>query len=57
MVSYETKDGKIVVRLSRKIVGHIRKSKGGGYHYAPKGGGWGETFPTVAEVKASIEGR
>lgn len=51
---------KITVKLSGKVVGHIKKSDvQPGYFYQPKGAKFitGGTFPTVEAVKRSIEGR
>lgn len=53
-ITYDLKDGALLVRLGRRIVGKIRKTEGG-YHYKPKGFAAGDTFKTVAEVKQSIE--
>lgn len=47
----------ISVRCDGRVTGTIRSSKGGGYHYKPKGSKvFGDTFPTIKEVKRSIEG-
>lgn len=70
MITYqEDPQGKgpgIVVRLDGKIVGSIMKVQrkpatpssgyGDGWAYRPKGGLLGEIFPTVAQVKKSLEG-
>ena len=65
MITYEKRTfGKVpakteyVVRLDRRMAGRIRPFEGG-YRYEPKGAlnsMMGETLPTVAAVKASIEG-
>lgn len=69
MITYhEDPQGKgpgIVVRLDGRTVGAIMKvqrrpatptSAGGeGWAYRPKGGLLGEVFPTVAQVKKSLE--
>lgn len=44
------------VFLGGKIVGAIRGSDQTGYWYKPTRHQRGEVFPTVAEVKGSIEG-
>lgn len=45
----------IVVKLGGKIVGRIQEHKWG-FHYKPTGAPAGDTFKTVEQVKASIEG-
>lgn len=59
-ITYETKANRrgkleLRVRLGRKIVGQI-KAHEGGFRYVPTGATPGETFATVAEVKASLHG-
>lgn len=55
--------GIIRVHLGRRLVGRIVPVKQRfepvilGYRYCPNGGPPGETFKTVEQVKASIEGR
>ena len=47
----------MTVKIDGKKTGEIAGSKGGGYHYRPKGGKvFGETFATIREVQGSIEG-
>lgn len=67
MITYENQNGKkngrgerqwgVDVRLDGKIVGTI-ESVATGFRYAPKGRKKlaGEVFPTLAAVKASLEG-
>lgn len=54
-ITYRTSE-KITVLVGGRVSGTIKPSKGGGFYYRPKGGGRGETFPTVAAVKRSLEG-
>lgn len=63
-ITYENQNGRkisgerswnIDVRLDGKIVGDIRHSVNG-YYYKPKGRKQGETFPTLEQVKRSLEG-
>lgn len=54
--TYTSKDRSIEVRVDGKRRGSIFPSKGGGWHYSPKRGVWGETFPTWNAVKRDIEG-
>lgn len=68
MITYENQNGaknargvrqwNINVRLDGKLVGQIL-SVAGGYRYKPNGTRTigGLIYPTLAEVKASIEGR
>lgn len=53
-VSYELKNGHVIVRLGRRVIGSIRKADGG-YQYVTTTGARGEIFPTVAAVKRSLE--
>lgn len=47
----------MTVKIDGKKTGEIAGSKGGGFHYRPKGGKvFGETFATIREVQGSIEG-
>lgn len=61
MISYR-QDGlkpfKITVKLSGKVVGHIKREDNlSGYYYQPKGSATarGPAMPSVQAVKASIE--
>ena len=49
------KQKKIVVREGSKVIGSIHHSKGGGYHFRSSATTWGETFKTMAELKAELE--
>lgn len=53
---YVSKAKSIEVYVDGKRRGSIFPSKGGGSHYSPKRGVWGETFETVSAVKRDIEG-
>jgi hypothetical protein len=55
-ISYRESPGRsIAVVVSGRVVGHIYETKGG-HVYAPKGSTLrGNTFPTVADVKRSLE--
>lgn len=64
MITYENQNGKIVnktrhwnidVRLDGRLIGEII-SAATGFYYKPKGSKPGDTFPTVAAVKRSLEG-
>ena len=59
MITYTpTSKDEIAVALDGKNIGFIRPSKEGGFHYKPKGSRIvGETFPSVAAVKESLEER
>jgi hypothetical protein len=46
----------LVVRVDRKRVGVIRRAPEGGFHFCTTGGHCGETFATIVEVQASLEG-
>ena len=55
MITYEAGSERIAVKLDGKHVGDI-ETVTGGYAYCTKDGKhWGETFPTTAEVKRSLE--
>lgn len=54
MIKYELKNGHVIVRLGRRVIGSIRKADGG-YQYVTTTGAKGEIFPTVAAVKRSLE--
>ena len=64
VITYRTYDENrftwaIGVLLDYRLVGYIERlevANGYGYFYRAKSGGVGETFATVEEVKASIEG-
>lgn len=60
MITYEKTfcGANIIVRVDDKLVGHITQVEGG-YQYFPKGRGkkiGGEIFPTIKQVKESLEG-
>lgn len=61
MITYSTGQARhitfIYVFLDGKRVGTINGPLDGKYWYKPIGGHRGEKFDTIAEVKASIEGR
>ena len=44
----------VQVFLDGKRVGQIAPSPQGGYRYNPAGGNFGESFPTIEEVKKSL---
>jgi len=56
MITYDETTSEIKVRLGKNHVGTITGSRSMGYWYKPKGGEPGEIFPTVNQVKRSLEG-
>jgi len=64
MITYQEYPNKlakwgIAVYVDKKLVGYIEKVNGDGYRYAVKGAAkankFGRIFPTIDEVKASLE--
>lgn len=58
MINYTTNPNShvVTVRLDRKRVGRIMPVKGGpGWFYKPDGHEPGETLPSIAAVKRSLE--
>lgn len=57
MITYEDdrSQTKVHVLLEGKRIGEIIASVAGGYRYRAKNGDIGEVFPTVVQVKRSLE--
>jgi len=56
MITYQPFLGGVRVMLDGKRIGVIQNARAGGYFYQPVGSkAVGETFPTVAAVKRSLE--
>jgi hypothetical protein len=55
MITYYPMADFITVKIEGKVAGGIYQVPGG-FAYKTKSNHWGETFPTIAAVKRSLEG-